>query len=185
MTRGWHPTWQDDNNGSGITSGSPRRKRSPSIGIIVGLGIAVVAAVLLTAAGVIAAQSPSDGAPAVEISVVESEEAVASSVVQAPMTVASSWSAEPAPASPAPAPAPASEAVRLAAEAEEAYGVVIIVEGQDWGAVDETQSVNVQAVISAVDRMPDTIVSAAVDHSYGPLTFVSNNQGRTADGWQP
>ncbi len=199
MTRGWYPTWQDNNNGSGPTSGPPRRKRSPSFGFIVGLGIVVVAAVLLTAAGVIAAPNLSGGAPAlsvtegpaeedapeVEISVVESEEAVASSVVQAPLTAASSWSAEPTPASPAPAPAPASEAVRLAAEAEEAYGVVIIVEGQDWGAVDEAQTVNVQAVISAVDRLPDTIVSAAVAHGHGPLTFVSNNQGRTVDGWQP
>ena len=231
MARGWHPTWQDNNNGSGPNSGPPRRKRSFSGGYIFVLGLAVVVVLFMAAVGVIAAQTPSSRAaapdnsptpaespvpvkvmvepaqpapnpedtrapsvtegpaeedvPEVQLSLVESEEEVASSVVQAPRTVASSWSAEPTPAAPAPAPAPAGEAVRLAAEAEEAYGVLIIVEGQNWGAVDEAQAINVQAVISAIDRLPDTIVSTVVAHGHGPLTFVSNDQGRTAGGWQP
>ena len=93
-------------------------------------------------------------------------------------------SAPPAPA-PQPAPAPAGGAARLAAEANEAYGVRIVLDGQDWGANDAAQVVNVQAVIRAIDGLPHTVISTVVVHSPGPLTFVSNDQGRTAGGWQP
>jgi hypothetical protein len=108
-----------------------------------------------------------------------------SSAVQAPRTTASSWSAPPAPVPPAPAPPAEPEAANLAAEASDAYGVRILVEGQDWGPNEASQVANVQAVISAIDRLPDTIISATVTHDHGPLTFVSNNEGRTVDGWQP
>jgi hypothetical protein len=108
-----------------------------------------------------------------------------SSAVQAPRTAASSWSAGPTPVPPAPAPPPAPEAIRLAAQASEAYGVRIVLDGQDWGPNEASQVANVQAVISAIDRLPDTVISAVVAHAHGPLTFVSNDQGRTLDGWQP
>ena len=108
-----------------------------------------------------------------------------SSTVQDPTTAASSWSAGPTPLPSAPAPPATSDALRLAAEANEAYGVRIVVDGQDWGAEDAAQTANVQAVISAIDRLPDTVISAVVAHAGGPLTFVSNDEGRTLDGWQP
>ena len=108
-----------------------------------------------------------------------------SSIVEAPRTAASSWSAGPTLAPPAPAPPSAPEAVLLAAEAGEAYGVRIVLDGQDWGPNEAAQVTNVQAVISAIDRLPDTVISAVVAHVQGPVTFVSNNEGRTLDGWQP
>jgi hypothetical protein len=86
---------------------------------------------------------------------------------------------------PAPTPPSQPEAVRLAAEANDAYGVRVVLEGQDWGPDEASQVTNVQAVISAIDRLPDTLISAVVAHAHGPLTFVSNDQGRTLDGWQP
>lgn len=108
-----------------------------------------------------------------------------SSIVEAPRTAASSWSAGPTLVPPAPAPPSAPEAVRLAAEAGEAYGVRIVLDGQDWGPSEASQVANVQAAISAIDRLPDTVISAVVAHVHGPVTFVSNDQGRTLDGWQP
>jgi len=108
-----------------------------------------------------------------------------SSAVQAPRTAASSWSAGPTPVPPALAPPSAPEAVRLASQASEAYGVHIVLEGQDWGPNEASQVANIQAVISAIDRLPDTVISAVVAHAHGPLAFVSNDQGRTLDGWQP
>jgi len=64
MARGWHPTWQDNNNGSGPNSGPPRRKRSFSGGYIFVLGLAVVVVLFMAAVGVIAAQTPSSRATA-------------------------------------------------------------------------------------------------------------------------
>jgi hypothetical protein len=108
-----------------------------------------------------------------------------SSAVQAPRAVASAWSAPPVPVPPATVPPAEPEAARLAAEASDAYGVRISVEGQDWGPDEASQVANVQAVTSAIDRLPDTVISAVVAHDHGPLTFVSNDEGRTLDGWQP
>lgn len=123
--------------------------------------------------------------PGVQLTVAVSEPEATSSAVQAPRTAASSWSAAPTPVPPAPAPPPVPETVRLAGQAGETYGVRIILEGQDWGPDEASQAANVQAVISAVARLPDTVISAVVSHAHGPLTFVSNDQGRTLDGWQP
>src|SRR3972149_4199369 len=36
-----------------------------------------------------------------------------------------------------------------------------------------------------MDRLPDTGISAVGAPPHGPLTFVSNNEGRTLAGWQP
>jgi hypothetical protein len=121
--------------------------------------------------------------PELESSVSEPEPT--SSAVEAPRTAASSWSAPPTLVPPAPAPPVLPEAGRLAAEASDVYGVRIVLDGQDWGADEASQVTHVQAVISAIHRLPDTIISAVVVHDHGPLTFVSNNEGRTLDGWQP
>jgi hypothetical protein len=114
-----------------------------------------------------------------------SEPEPTSAAVQAPRTAASSWSAPPTLVPPAPAPPPLPEAARLATAASDAYGVRIVLDGQDWGSDETSQVANVQAVISAIDRLPDTVISAIVAHAHGPLAFVSNNEGRTLDGWQP
>lgn len=207
MARGRHPTWHEERGGFSPSGGPRRRKPTPSRGLIIGTGAVFIFALFLAAVGAIVAQSSSGGAPTQdqapapgEITAVppdvtpewhytgalpQPEAELTSSTGQAPRTVASSWSAGPTPVPPAPAAAPAPDAVRLAAEANEAYGVRIVMDGQDWGADDEAQVANVQAVISAVERLPDTILSAVVAHAHGPLTFVSNSQGRTMDGWQP
>ncbi len=185
-----HPTWHGEDNDFGPNDGVARRRRFPSRGFFIGMGAAVMVAVFMAAMGTIAAGSPSeDLAPDADYRTdltAESPEAEAtSSTVQVPTTIASSWSAGPTPVSPAPAPPAASDAVRLAGEANEAYGVRIVVDGQDWGADDAAQTANVQAVISGIDRLPATVISAVVAHVNGPLTFVSNDQGSTLDGWQP
>src|SRR4030065_19293 len=71
------------------------------------------------------------------------------------------------------------------ARAARTLGVRIVLDGQDWGVTEEAQADNVGAVISAIDRLPDTVISAVVSHPHGPLTVVSNNDGGTLDGWQP
>jgi len=109
----------------------------------------------------------------------------ASSTSQEPNAVASSWTASPELALPEPAPPVASDASSLAADAEQRLGVRIALEGQDWGPDAASQAANVRAVISAVERLPETITSSIVAGPGGPLTFVSNRNGRTAAGWQP
>ena len=178
-----HPTWHGESDDVGPNDGVARRRSFPSRAFLVGMLAAVMFAISLAAMGAIAAGSPSEDLAPLPA---ESPEAEAtSSIVENPTTIASSWSAGPTPVSPAPAPPAASDAVRLAGEADEAYGVRIVVDGQDWGADDAAQTANVQAVISAIDRLPATVISAVVAHVNGPLTFVSNDQGSTLDGWQP
>ncbi len=130
-------------------------------------------------------EEETDPAPDIQITAAVAAPEPTSSTVQDPTTAASSWSAGPTPVPPAPAPPVASEAELLAVQANEAYGVRIVLDGQDWGANEAAQAANIGAVISAIDRLPDMVISAVVAHAQGPLTFVSNNQGRTLDGWQP
>lgn len=107
------------------------------------------------------------------------------STIQSPLAVASSWSMAPLPVEPAPAPPPQPAALRLARQAQERLGINIVLEGQDWGADESAQETNIAAVISAVERLPERVISATVGHPHGPLTFLSNRQGRTLGGWQP
>ena len=181
-----HLTWHGESDGCGPDDGAARRRRSPTRGFFVGMGAIIMFAVLLTAMGAMAAGSPAED-PALPLPAeppAPEAEAIASTV-QNPTTIASSWSAGPTPVSPSPAPPAAADAVRLAGEADEAYGVRIVVAGQDWGADDAEQTANVQAVISAIDRLPATVISAVTAHANGRLTFVSNDQGSTLDGWRP
>ena len=132
-----HPTWHGESDGCGPNDGAARRRRSPTRGLFIGMGAAVMFASLLAVMGAIAAGSPAEDLPPPPV---ESPQAEAtSSTVQNPTTIASSWSAGPTPVSPAPAPPAASDAVRLAGEADEAYDVRIVVDGQDWGADDAAQ----------------------------------------------
>lgn len=124
-------------------------------------------------------------APAVTLATVPTSEVAASSTVETPATVASSWSAPPAPVALAPAPPAVSSAVALVERALALYGVSIVLDGQDWGADEASQVTNIGAVLSALERLPASVRSAVMSHRYGPLTFVSNSQGRTLGGWQP
>ena len=210
MARGRHPTWREDGNGFSSKGGLAKRETADLRAFYIAITAISLLFLLVTVAGVIAAQTGTGSAPAgggapaatAEPSVtprpefaeagVPDTQIVAgavdeptSSAVQSPATAASSWSAGPTPVAPAAAPEPATEAQRLAAEAARTYGVHIVLEGQDWGPTAQAQADNVRAVISAMDRLPDTVISAVIAHPQGPLAFVSNNEGRTLDGWQP
>jgi len=108
-----------------------------------------------------------------------------SSTPQARDPVASSWSAPPQPVLQPPAPTPQAVAYRLAQEAAERFGIRIVLDGQGWGEDEATQALNIGAVVSAMERLPSKVASAAAAHPHGPLTFVSNDHGRTLAGWQP
>jgi len=125
------------------------------------------------------------GDPEPQAAAVETAAPVSSSIVQSPATIASSWSAGPQPAPAGPASALQPGAGALAQQAAERFGVRIVLEGQDWGPDGLSQEANIGAVISAMDRLPLRVTSSVIAHPHGPLTFVSNQQGRTADGWQP
>jgi len=209
MAGGRHPTWQENGNGFSPNGGPAGHGRSGHRAFYIAIVAVSLLFLLMTVAGVIAAQTTSVGTPAgggVPVATAEPSatpqrqfaEAGApdveiqagvldpsSSTVESPRSTASSWSAGPTPVAPAAALEPATEAERLAAEAARTYGVRIVVDGQDWGATEGAQADNVRAVISAIDRLPDTVISAVVSHPQGPLAFVSNNDGRTLDGWQP
>jgi hypothetical protein len=103
----------------------------------------------------------------------------------APDPVASSSSATPEPVPQAPVPTPQPVADRLVQEAAQRFGIQIVLDGQDWGEGEAAQTTNIGAVIGAMEQLPQSVVSAVTAHAYGPLTFVSNRQGRTLAGWQP
>ncbi|HEU4758600.1 MAG TPA: hypothetical protein VFT91_01335 [Dehalococcoidia bacterium] len=201
-------------NSRDVTSPRGGTKWTPSRGFWLGMGVVLLFALVLASAGALAASRGPESAPAsqpaappVQVTVVPPKAtpapdfsgalgepsspqaaqppagAVSSSTVQAPATVASSWSASPAPAAPAPPSQPAAQS--LAQDAAQRYGIRIALDGQDWGPDEASQAANVGAVISAIDRLPVRVTSSVVAHPYGPLTFVSNLQGRTVDGWQP
>jgi len=118
---------------------------------------------------------PWAAAPAIEVAATGSS--------QAPAAVAGVSSAPALPSPPAPPPETA--AAHLAREAGQRFGIRIVVDGQDWGPDEASQQANIGAVISVMERLPQRVVSAVVHHPYGPLTFVSNKEGRTLDGWHP
>jgi hypothetical protein len=212
MTGDEFPSGQG-NNGFGPVQETGRRGRLlTSRPFIIGAALTVAVAAVATALTVMAAGSsgdspverraplPARSAPTAEptptptprpeftedpgsAGSIEAALGPASSTVQSPKTTASSWSAGPMPLQSAP-PA-ASSAETLAAQANATYGVEIVTEGQDWGDSEAAQVNNIQSVVSAIERLPDTVISAVVAHPHGPLTFVSNNEGRTLDGWQP
>lgn len=110
-------------------------------------------------------------------------EAAATGPSRAPAAAAGASSAPALPSPPAPPPETA--AARLAREGSQRFGIRIVLDGQDWGPDEVSQQANIGAVISVMERLPERVVSAVVHHPYGPLTFVSNKEGRTLDGWHP
>lgn len=184
--------------------------RRPSRGFYLGMGAVALVAAFLSLVGFLASQSAQGEVPLqpagtpipVEITVVPPkvtpepdftrsrpllphEETDASATAQEPEPVASSWSMPPVPVEPLPAPAPTTDAERLAREAQERFGIEIVLEGQDWGPDAASQRANIGAVISAVERLPRRVVSEIAAHPHGPLTVLSNRQGRTLGGWHP
>ena len=210
MAGGRHPTWHENGNGFSPNGGLGGHETPGHRAFYIAISALSLLFLLMTVAGVVVAQTTPGGAPAgtgAPVATAEQTNAPtprefaeagapdvqieapvldpSSSTVESPRTAASSWSAGPTPVVPAAAPEPAAEAERLAAEAGRTYGVRIVLDGQDWGLTEEAQADNIRAVISAIDRLPDTVISAVVSHPHGPLTVVSNNDGRTLDGWQP
>jgi hypothetical protein len=99
--------------------------------------------------------------------------------------VASSWSSTPVFEPPAPAPPLTAAAVALAEDTEARWGFDIVLEGQDWGADEAEQLINIGAVASAFEAMPVTVTSSVVSGPHGTLAVLSNREGRTMDGWKP
>ncbi len=112
-------------------------------------------------------------------------EAAATGRSRAPAAVLGASSAPALSSAPAAPPETAPPEADLAREASERFGVRIVLDGQDWGPDEVSQRANIGAVISVMERLPQRVVSAVVHHPYGPLTFVSNQEGRTLDGWHP
>ncbi len=129
--------------------------------------------------------SPTAAAPRPPGPALDGPATAAASSGEAATAVASSLSASPAPSLPAPEPPPEDAAARLASEASQRFGIRIVLDGQDWGPDEASRATNIGAVISVMERLPQRVVSAVVSHPHGPLTFVSNKEGRTLDGWQP
>ena len=102
-----------------------------------------------------------------------------------PAPVASSWSQGPVPVPPAPVAEVTPSAAALVAYASEQFGIEIETAGQDWGADEREQAANIGAVVSAWERLPESVASAVADHAFGSLVILSNQQGRTIGGWQP
>ncbi|HZP25936.1 MAG TPA: twin-arginine translocation signal domain-containing protein, partial [Dehalococcoidia bacterium] len=90
--------------------------------------------------------------------------------------------APPPPPAPAPALSPEEEA---AAEALANYGIVIVLDGQDWGADEATRLTNIGSVVSAFASLPGGVRGAIVGHRQGRLHVLSNRSGATQLGWHP
>lgn len=88
-------------------------------------------------------------------------------------------------APPAPATTAPLSAAAVARQIGNDFGVVVITDGQDWGSDEQSQHRNLGALRTALIAMPDSLVAQIAAGPGGPLTFLSNNNGRTVDGWQP
>ncbi len=98
-------------------------------------------------------------------------------------TIGEGWSATPAPIADAPEVAPAASG--LIAGIESRFGVDILTAGQDWGVGEADQVRNLGAVQAALQALPPGVISRIVSGSGGTLSFLSNQHGQTAGGWQP
>ncbi len=104
----------------------------------------------------------------------------------APAPAVSDDSAPPAVGAPAAAPAPVlSGEEQLAANVKAAYGIIVVLEGQEWGDDEANRLANIGAVVGAFEALPAGVRSAISSHPHGPLHLLSNRHGRTLMGWQP
>lgn len=154
-----------------------------------------------------AATSSPTAAPSLSAAATATATAVASSVAVTPTATALAATTEPATVSqspapvtptagepatatpvfttPSPAPGLSAAAAEIVATVESQYGVRVITAGQDWGADQAQQVRNLTALSNALASLPEGLRAAVVNGAGGPLTFLSNNHGRTEDGWQP
>lgn len=100
-------------------------------------------------------------------------------------TVGEGISATPAAFAPDAVPALAQAAITRAAQIESAYGVRIQIEGQNWGSDESDQLRNLGAVEDALAALPVSLMDEVRIGTGGVLTLLSNDHGRTIDGWQP
>ncbi|MCH7809306.1 MAG: hypothetical protein IH863_01855, partial [Chloroflexi bacterium] len=105
--------------------------------------------------------------------------------VSAAPTLGDAWSATPHLYTPAPDAALWPAAFALVTEIESAWGVRVVVAGQDWGADEAVQMKNLGALAVAIASLPADVVSLATDNLHGSLSVLSNRAGRTLGGWQP
>ncbi len=109
------------------------------------------------------------------------------SSLQRPPEPTSPPAADPTPQPPiTPAVQAAPPEVQLAQRALDLFGVIVVLEGQEWGDDPNVRLANIQAAISALARLPQRVVAAISNgHPHGPLHILCHNHGRTLGGWQP
>lgn len=90
--------------------------------------------------------------------------------------------APPPPAVQAPPSSPEEEA---AAEALANYGIVIVLDGQDWGSDEGTRLTNISSVVGAFASLPGGVRAAIAGHRHGRLRVLSNRSGGTLMDWHP
>jgi len=73
----------------------------------------------------------------------------------------------------------------FASQIGQEYGVRVQTDGQYWGATETAQMRNLGAVATALASLPPDVLAAINANIAGPLVILSNNHGRTEDGWQP
>ncbi|MBI1886755.1 MAG: hypothetical protein HYS09_10670, partial [Chloroflexi bacterium] len=101
-------------------------------------------------------------------------------------TPARSPQPEPGPDETPPPPPPPAPELALVEEAQDLYGAVLVLEGQDWGPDETNRLSNLRAVIEALARLPTRVVSAVGPaHRHGAVQVLSNTAGRSLLGWQP
>jgi len=88
----------------------------------------------------------------------------------------------PAPAVQAPPSSPEEEA---AAEALANYGIIIVLDGQDWGSDEGTRLTNISSVVGAFASLPGGVRAAIAGHRHGRLRVLSNRTGGTLMDWHP
>lgn len=165
-------------------AGTKARKLSRGFWLAI-IGGAASAGVLAAIVAYGDAPAPAGSSGAVESGGEAVAEVRASSTVSSPTTVASSWTRSPVVVPPAPAAPLSPSAEALVADANAELGIQIVTDGQDWGDDASEQAGNIEAVISAWQRLPLRVTSSVVEHPHGTLQVLSNQQGRTSGGWQP
>jgi hypothetical protein len=99
-------------------------------------------------------------------------------------TIDDAWNATPDISTPEPT-AVSGTVAALIASIESEYGARAETGAQDWGDDDAAQLRNLGAVREALASLPPGLIAAVNANPGGPLSFLSNNDGRTEGGWQP
>lgn len=111
--------------------------------------------------------------------------AVVGDAVSATPTLGDAWTSTPAPSTPAPTAGLWPATTALISELEAEWGVDVVTEGQNWGANEAQQVLNIGLLSAALESLPKEVASLATHNDHGTLAVLSNNEGRTLGGWQP